>query len=148
MNKSIFKGKNIQKVYKFESYSSYRNNKIPYIIIVDDIESYETIIETELDEPPLDRGDQFYLVKEDKIVNIEKALRGTDNVMVYLTDVVLSTKEETDESLKEAISKRDKYLFDTERYNKDSVQKQVIEDYKRKYRNAFFFVRWFMKKPE
>jgi len=146
--KSIFKGKNIQKVYKFEKYSSYQYNKIPYILIVDEIESFETILETELDKPPLSMHDQFYLVKEDKIINIEKALRGTDNVMVYLTDVVLSTKEETDESLKEAIKKRDKYLIDLEKYNKDYARREKIEDYRRKYRDTLFFVRWFMKKPE
>jgi len=128
--KSIFKGKHIKKAYEFESYL-YKDAKIPYVVLTKVVENYETILETELDTPPLDSGDQFYLTKEDKIVKVESTLRGTDNVMVYLTDVVLSETEELEESLKVAIAKREEYLIKKEQYN-----------------DSFFVKRWFMTKPE
>ena len=64
--KSIFKGKHVKMVYEFESYL-YKDAKIPYVILTKVVENYETILETELDTPPLDSGDQFYLTREDKI---------------------------------------------------------------------------------
>jgi len=108
--KSIFKGKHVKKIYEFESYL-YADAKIPYVILTNKVVNYETILETELDTPPLSSGDQFYLTKEDKIVRVGSTLRGTDNVMVYLTDVVLSETEELEESLKTAIAKREEYLI-------------------------------------
>ena len=145
--KSIFKGKHVKKVYEFESYL-YKDAKIPYVILTRSIVNYETILETELDTPPLDSGDQFYLTKEDKIIKVESVLRGTDNVMVYLTDVVLSEIEELEESLKEAIAKREEYLIKKEQSDKRYVKQQEIRDYRDEYRNAFFVRRLFMKKPE
>jgi len=145
--KSIFKGKHVKKVYEFESYL-YKDAKIPYVILTRSIVNYETILETELDTPPLDSGDQFYLTKEDKIIKVESVLRGTDNVMVYLTDVVLSEIEELEESLKVAIAKREEYLIKKEQSDKRYVKQQEIRDYRDEYRNAFFVRRLFMKKPE
>ena len=145
--KSIFKGKHVKKVYEFESYL-YKDAKIPYVILTRSIVNYETILETELDTPPLDSGDQFYLTKEDKIIRVESTLRGADNVMVYLTDVVLSETEELEESLKVAIAKREEYLIKKEQSDKRYVKQQEIRDYRDEYRNAFFVRRLFMKKPE
>lgn len=146
--KSIFKGKHIQKVYKFDNYSDYKNNKIPYVILINEVVGYETILETDLDAPPLGRGDIFYLTEEDKIVKIETILRGTDNVMVYLVDVVLSEKKELDESLKTAIKEREAFSIQQEDINKRYEQQREIRKYQDAYNNAFFIVRWFMTKPE
>ena len=145
--KSIFKGKHIKKIYEFESYL-YKDAKIPYVVLTKVVENYETILETELDTPPLDSGDQFYLTKEDKIIRVESVLRGTDNVMVYLTDVILSETEELEESLKIAIVKREEYLIKKEISDKEYAKRQEERDYKEEYRNAFFVKRLFMKKPE
>jgi len=141
--KSIFKGKHMKKVYEFESYL-YSDAKIPYVILTNVVANYETILETELDTPPLDEGDQFYLTEEDKIIKVEATLRGTDNVMVYLTDVVLSEIEELENSLKTAIAKREDYLIRKEKTDREYEKRQCRE----KYRNAFFVRRWFMTKPE
>jgi len=146
--KSIFKGKHLTKVYQFNNYSSYSVNKIPYVTIVKEVSSYETILETDLDTPPLNYGDQFYLTKEDKIVKIEKTLRGTDNVMVYLTDEVLSEKEELVESLKVAKEQSDKYIIEKVISDENYRQREIKDDYRREYRDAFFVKRWFMVKPE
>lgn len=140
--KSIFKGQNIKKTYKFDRYSS--SNEIPYVEKKSEVINYETILETNLDTPPLQQGDQFYLIKEDKVIYIEKALQGTDNVMVYLTNVILHTEEEYEESLKLAINKREQYLKEKEERDKQ----QEIEYYKREYRDATFLKKLFMKKPE
>jgi len=145
--KSIFKGKHIQKVYEFESYLD-RDAKIPYVILTTEVMSYETILETELDTPPLCSGDQFYLTEGDKIIKVEKTLRGTDNVMVYLTNVVLSETEELEESLKLSIEKREKYLIKKEQSDKAYKKRLETNDYKEEYRDAFFMKRWFMVKPE
>jgi len=145
--KSIFKGKHIKKIYEFESYL-YKDAKIPYVVLTKIVENYETILETELDTPPLNSGDQFYLTKEDKIIRVESVLRGTDNVMVYLTDVILSETEELEESLKIAIVKREEYLIKKEISDKEYAKRQEERDYKEEYRNAFFVKRLFMKKPE
>jgi len=110
--------------------------------------NYETILETELDTPPLGSGDQFYLTKEDKIIRVESTLRGADNVMVYLTDVVLSETEELEESLKVAIAKREEYLIKKEQSDKEYAKRQEVRDYKEKYNDSFFVKRWFMTKPE
>ena len=141
--KSIFKGKHMRKVYEFESYL-YRDAKIPYVILTNVVVNYETILETELDTPPLGKGSQFYLTEEDKIIKVEEALRGTDNIMVYLTDVVLSETEELENSLKIAISKREDYLIRKEKSDREYEKRQ----YREKYRNASFVKRWFMTKPE
>jgi len=145
--KSIFKGKHTKKIYQFESYL-YNDAKIPYVILTNVVENYETILETELDTPPLSSGDQFYLTKEDKIIMVESTLRGTDNVMVYLTDVVLSETEELEESLKTAIIKREEYLIKKEQSDKRYAKQQEIRDYRDKYNDTFFIKRWFMVKPE
>lgn len=140
--KSIFKGKNIKELYKFDRYGS--SNKIPYVEKYIEVINYETILNTDLDTPPLESGNQFYLIKEDKVIRIEKALRGTDNVMVYLTNLILHTEEEFEESLKQAINEREKYLKDKEERDKQ----QEIEYCRRKYRDASFLKKLFMKKPE
>ena len=57
--KSIFKGEHVKKVYEFKSYL-YKDAKIPYVILTTKVVNYETILETELDTPPLGSGDQFY----------------------------------------------------------------------------------------
>jgi len=145
--KSIFKGKHVKKIYEFESYL-YNDAQIPYVIMTNKVENYETILETELDTPSLSNGDYFYLTEEDKIVRVESTLRGTDNVMVYLTDVVLSETEELEESLKIAIVKREEYLIKKEENDKRYAKQQEIRDYKEKYKNSFCVKRWFMTKPE
>ena len=145
--KSIFKGEHVKKVYEFKSYL-YKDAKIPYVILTTKVVNYETILETELDTPPLGSGDQFYLTKEDKIIRVESTLRGTDNVMVYLTDVVLSETEELEESLKVAIAKREEYLIKKEQSDKEYAKRQEARDYKEKYNDSFFVKRWFMTKPE
>ena len=145
--KSIFKGKHVKKVYEFESYL-YKDAKIPYVILTTKVVNYKTILETELDTPPLNSGDQFYLTKEDKIIRVESTLRGTDNVMVYLTDVVLSEIEELEESLKIAIVKREEYLIKKEKSDKEYAKQIKVRDYNDKYNDSFFVKRWFMTKPE
>jgi len=145
--KSIFKGKHLKKVYEFESYL-YKDAKIPYVILTKVVANYETILETELDTPPLSNGDQFYLIEEDKIIRVEKTLRGTNNVMVYLTDVILNETEELEESLKIAIAKREEVLIKKEQSDKEYAIQRKSREYEERYNNSFFMKRWFMKKPE
>ena len=145
--KSIFKGKHVKVVYKFDKYVG-QFAHYPYILKETEVIKYETILETELDTPPLEDGDQFYLIKEDKVVTVKKALRGTDNVMVYLTDVVLSTEEELEESLKQAINERDEYLIKQKDEDEKYQQQKDARDYRNKYEDTFFIKRFFMRKPE
>ena len=147
MLKSIFKGKHIKKVYNFKPYL-YDDAKIPYVVMTNKVTNYETFLETELNSPPLYKGDQFYLIKEDKIIRVEDVLRGTGNVIVYLTDVVLSKTEELEESLKIAITEREKYLIEKEKSDKEYAKRQEIREYREKYRDVSFIKRWFIRKPE
>jgi len=141
--KSIFKGKNIRKVYDFIPWNS-RND----ISIIEQILNHETILSTDLDTPPLQVRDQFYLTDKDKLVVIENAVRGTDNIMVYFTDYIINTEEELIKSLELAKDKQAEYLLEKESRNyKLSIEREK-RDYRDKYEDAFFIKRWFMKKPE
>lgn len=94
--KSIFKGKILKKVYWFgEDYTSCTpfGYQLHPLRIQSNLKVIETPVLLTLDikEPVLSKGDKFYNHENDNIYLIEDAMRGTEDNMVYFTDVVLET---------------------------------------------------------
>jgi hypothetical protein len=93
-HKAIFKGQIRRKVYYFNPYFI-GNMRKGY-----DVLDYKTIEEVELNEPTLEQNQSIHLASKDKVVNVGKVVRSTDNSIIYLTDYVFETieDEETDKS--------------------------------------------------
>lgn len=94
--KSIFKGKILKKVFWFgqdyDSYTPFGYRPHP-LRIQRKLELIETPVFLEMDikEPALNKGDKFYNHENNNIYFIEDAMRGTEDTMVYFTNVVLDT---------------------------------------------------------
>jgi len=86
---SIFKGKKMKKIYYFGENNFWgRYMSIDFKLKV--IEN-PVFLEIDIKEPALSKGDKFFNHENGDIYFIEDAMRGTEDTMVYFTNVVLET---------------------------------------------------------
>jgi len=89
--RSVFKGKIVKEIYylgrdyTWNSSSSKEVKK--YVEVIDT----PTFLELDINEPALNKGNKFYNHESEKIYIIEDAMRGTEDTMVYFTDMILET---------------------------------------------------------
>lgn len=125
--KSIFKGRIVKKVYEFYSYNDEISNS-------DKTEGYKTFCEIELEVPPLNAGDDFYITKIDEAVHINKTMRGVEEdnleIMVYFTNKIVDRLKDDTESLQRA--------KDAQHYHLERKEKER-DEYNKKNKKWYHF---------
>lgn len=100
---------------------------------------YKTIFELDLERPPLEENDNFYITEIDDYLYIQKAMRGVDEnnkeIMVYIVNKTLEIieDEETEKSLKKAQTDIENYFKRKEQEKKD------LESMSKKYKKWYQF---------
>ena len=103
---SIFKGKKMEKIYYFGENNFWgKSMSIDFKLKV--IEN-PVFLEIDIKEPALSKGDKFFNHENGDIYFIEDAMRGTEDTMVYFTNVILETVID-EESLIKAKNDRAEY---------------------------------------
>lgn len=97
----------------------------------------KVIGEYDIDSPPLDIGDEFYLCDIGKIVKIKKRVRNSDNSFTYYIEDELVETENTKISKEKCDKEFDKYCSAVDEFD---ALKEEFDAYKRKYkyRKKFF----------
>lgn len=148
MAKSIFIQRKVEKL--FENYIEYNwmhgrdgYSHLPKINEIRIFTNNENVIEEkiigeyDIDSPPLDTGDEFYLCDIGKIVKIKKRVRNSDNSFTYYIEDELVETENTKISKEKCDKEFDKYCSAVEEFD---ALKEEFDTYKReyKYRKKFF----------
>jgi len=105
---SIFKGKKMEKTYYFRD-NDFWGHSIPIGFKLKVIEN-PIFLEIDIKEPALSKGDKFFNHENGDIYFIEDAMRGTEDTMVYFTNVVLETIIDEESLIK---AKNDKAEYET-----------------------------------
>lgn len=97
----------------------------------------KVIGEYDIDSPPLDIGDEFYLCDIGKIVKIKKRVRNSDNSFTYYIEDELVETENTKISKEKCDKEFDKYCSAVDEF--DALRAKFC-DYKKeyKYKHRFF----------
>jgi len=104
---SMFKGKKMKKIYYFGE-SSFWGHSLSIDFKLKVIEN-PVFLEIDIKEPALSKGDKFFNHENGDIYLIEDAMRGTEDTMVYFTNVVLETAIDEDSLIK---AKNDKIEYE------------------------------------
>lgn len=112
-------------------------NKIRIFTNNENVIEEKIIGEYDIDSPPLDTGDEFYLCDIGKIVKIKKRVRNSDNSFTYYIEDELVETENTKISKEKCDKEFDKYCSAVEEFD---ALKEEFDTYKReyKYRKKFF----------
>lgn len=143
MAKSIFIQREVEKIY--ENYIEYNwmyngrsgYSHLPKINEIRIFTSNENVIEEkvigeyDIDSPPLDIGDEFYLCDIGKIIKIKKRVRNSDNSFTYYIEDELVETENTKMSKEKCDKEFDKYCSAVDEFN---ALKEEFDTYKRKYK--------------
>ncbi|MBX4152435.1 hypothetical protein [Paenibacillus lautus] len=106
------------------------------------VKKAEVILECELDDPPLVKGDHLFLHEVGKTVLVESVGRSTDNKVVYYTNYIIRT--ETDETeLAESLRKVEEKIEKRKKEREEEKRKLLIEEYNKKS----WIVKLFTQKP-
>ena len=148
MAKSIFIQRKVEML--FEGYIEYNwmygregYSRLPKINEIRIFTNNENVIEEkvigeyDIDSPPLDTGDEFYLCDIGKIVKIKKRVRNSDNSFTYYIEDELVETENTKISKEKCDKEFDKYCSAVDEFD---ALKEEFDAYKRKYkyRKKFF----------
>ena len=148
MAKSIFIQRKVEKL--FENYIEYnwmygrdgyshlpKINEIRIFTNNENVIEEKVIGEYDIDSPPLDTGDEFYLCDIGKIVKIKKRVRNSDNSFTYYIEDELVETENTKISKEKCDKEFDKYCSAVDEFD---ALKEEFDAYKRKYkyRKKFF----------
>ena len=148
MEKSIFIQRKVEKL--FEKYIEYnwmygrdgyshlpKINEIRIFTNNENVIEEKVIGEYDIDSPPLDTGDEFYLCDIGKIVKIKKRVRNSDNSFTYYIEDELVETENTKISKEKCDKEFDKYCSAVDEFD---ALKEEFDAYKRKYkyRKKFF----------
>mgnify|MGYP003178357630 FL=1 len=148
MAKIIFIQRKVEKL--FENYIEYnwmygrdgyshlpKINEIRIFTNNENVIEEKVIGEYDIDSPPLDTGDEFYLCDIGKIVKIKKRVRNSDNSFTYYIEDELVETENTKISKEKCDKEFDKYCSAVEEFD---ALKEEFDAYKRKYkyRKKFF----------
>ena len=146
--KSIFIQRKVEKL--FENYIEYnwmygrdgyshlpKINEIRIFTNNENVIEEKVIGEYDIDSPPLDTGDEFYLCDIGKIVKIKKRVRNSDNSFTYYIEDELVETENTKISKEKCDKEFDKYCSAVDEFD---ALKEEFDAYKRKYkyRKKFF----------
>lgn len=148
MAKSIFIQRKVEKLFENYieynwMYSRYGYSHLPKINEIRIFTNNENVIEEkvigeyDIDSPPLDIGDEFYLCDIGKIVKIKKRVRNSDNSFTYYIEDELVETENTKISKEKCDKEFDKYCSAVDEFD---ALKEEFDTYKRKYkyRKKFF----------
>lgn len=149
MAKSIFIQREVEKIY--ENYIEYdwmyngrsgyshlpQKNEIRIFTNNENVIEEKVIGEYDIDSPPLDMGDEFYLCDIGKIIKIKKRVRNSDNSFTYYIEDELVETENTKISKEKCDKEFDKYCSAVDEFD---ALKEEFDTYKRKYkyRKKFF----------
>lgn len=149
MAKSIFIQRKVEKL--FENYIEYnwmyngrsgyshlpKINEIRIFTNNGNVIEEKVIGEYDIDSPPLDTGDEFYLCDIGKIVKIKKRVRNSDNSFTYYIEDELVETENTKMSKEKCDKEFDKYCSAVDEFD---ALKEEFDTYKReyKYKHRFF----------
>lgn len=143
MAKSIFIQRKVEKL--FENYIEYnwmyngrsgyshlpKINEIRIFTNNGNVIEEKVIGEYDIDSPPLDTGDEFYLCDIGKIVKIKKRVRNSDNSFTYYIEDELVETENTKMSKEKCDKEFDKYCSAVDEFD---ALKEEFDTYKRKYK--------------
>lgn len=143
MAKSIFIQREVEKIY--ENYIEYdwmyngrsgyshlpKKNEIRIFTNNENVIEEKVIGEYDIDSPPLDMGDEFYLCDIGKIIKIKKRVRNSDNSFTYYIEDELVETENTKISKEKCDKEFDKYCSAVDEFD---ALKEEFDAYKRKYK--------------
>lgn len=149
MAKSIFIQRKVEKLFEncieynwiYNGRSGYSHlpkiNEIRIFTNNENVIEEKVIGEYDIDSPPLDTGDEFYLCDIGKIVKIKKRVRNSDNSFTYYIEDELVETENTKISKEKCDKEFDKYCSAVDEFD---ALKEEFDAYKRKYkyRKKFF----------
>lgn len=143
MAKSIFVQREVEKIYenyieynwKYNGRSGYSHlpkiNEIRIFTNNENVIEEKVIGEYDIDSPPLDIGDEFYLCDIGKIIKIKKRVRNSDNSFTYYIEDELVETENTKISKEKCDKEFDKYCSAVDEFD---ALKEEFDTYKRKYK--------------
>lgn len=143
MAKSIFIQREVEKIYEnyieynwmYNGRSGYSHlpkiNEIRIFTNNENVIEEKVIGEYDIDSPPLDTGDEFYLCDIGKIVKIKKRVRNSDNSFTYYIEDELVETENTKMSKEKCDKEFDKYCSAVDEFD---ALKEEFDTYKRKYK--------------
>lgn len=143
MAKSIFIQREVEKIYEnyieynwmYNSRSGYSHlpkiNEIRIFTNNENVIEEKVIGEYDIDSPPLDIGDEFYLCDIGKIIKIKKRVRNSDNSFTYYIEDELVETENTKISKEKCDKEFDKYCSAVDEFD---ALKEEFDTYKRKYK--------------
>ena len=114
-----------------------KKNEIRIFTNNENVIEEKVIGEYDIDSPPLDMGDEFYLCDIGKIIKIKKRVRNSDNSFTYYIEDELVETENTKISKEKCDKEFDKYCSAVDEFD---ALKEEFDTYKRKYkyRKKFF----------
>lgn len=143
MAKSIFVQREVEKIYEnyieynwmYNGRSGYSHlpkiNEIRIFTNNENVIEEKVIGEYDIDSPPLDIGDEFYLCDIGKIIKIKKRVRNSDNSFTYYIEDELVETENTKISKEKCDKEFDKYCSAVDEFD---ALKEEFDTYKRKYK--------------
>lgn len=143
MAKSIFIQREVEKIYEnyieynwmYNGRSGYSHlpkiNEIRIFTSNGNVIEEKVIGEYDIDSPPLDIGDEFYLCDIGKIIKIKKRVRNSDNSFTYYIEDELVETENTKMSKEKCDKEFDKYCSAVDEFD---ALKEEFDTYKRKYK--------------
>lgn len=143
--KSIFRQREIEKLYELKvdsSYSygmySYRSSSRVMAVGNDDkVISDKEIGRYDIEIPMLEVGDEFFLHDIQEVVVIKSKMRSSDGSITYYVEDKIIETENTKKSYEECNNKIEHWDYEKEKFEK--LEKE-FEEYKKKYKyeNRFF----------
>lgn len=143
MAKSIFIQREVEKIYEnyieynwmYNGRSGYSHlpkiNEIRIFTNNENVIEEKVIGEYDIDSPPLDIDDEFYLCDIGKIIKIKKRVRNSDNSFTYYIEDELVETENTKISKEKCDKEFDKYCSAVDEFD---ALKEEFDTYKRKYK--------------
>ena len=143
--KSIFRQKEIEKLYELKVDSSYNYGFYSYrasgrVIAVGNYEnviSDKEIGKYDIEIPMLEIGDEFFLHDIQEVVVIKSKMRSSDGSITYYVEDKIIETENTKKSYEECTNKVEHWDYEKEKFEK--LEKE-FDEYKKKYKykNRFF----------
>ena len=143
--KSIFRQREIEKLYELKVDSSYSYGMYSYMssIRVRAVGNDEKVISDkeigryDIEIPMLEVGDEFFLHDIQEVVVIKSKMRSSDGSITYYVEDKIIETENTKKSYEECNNKIEHWDYEKEKFEK--LEKE-FEEYKKKYKyeNRFF----------
>lgn len=106
------------------------------------LKTTEIILECELDDPPLIKGEPLFLHELGKTVLVEGIGRSTDNKVVYYTNHIIRT-ENDEKEYEESLRKAKEEIKERKNEREQREKKRLLDEYNEKS----WIVKLFTKNP-